>query len=184
MYCNNGIMDSTQYWNIEDYIFKHFKLKEDSNTYTTINPSGYEEFYLENREILKNADIISYISQLIKKKDIPFPDNFLQLPESYMEEYYKKTFTENSTDLHIVVGFLFLKYQLTIPPLLKVEIINEINNKLSEYIEYFKKADSFTKRWHKKNIFHLEKFKICIENEDGDGLINIGSILPKRTIYE
>jgi hypothetical protein len=177
-------MDSTQYWDIEDYIFKHFKLKEDSNTYTTINSTGYEEFYLHNREILNNADIISYISQLIKKKDIPLPDNFLQLPESYMEEYYKKTFTEDSTDLHIVVGFLFLKYQLTIPSLLKVEIINEINNKLNEYIEYVNKSNRSDKQWHKKNIFHLEKFKTCIENEDGNGLTNIGSILPKRTIYE
>lgn len=184
MYCGNGVMDSTQYWVIEDYIFKHFKLKEDSVTYSTINPTGYEEFYLHNREIINNADIITYIEQLIKKKEIPLPTNFLQLPYSYMEEHYKKTFTENSTDLHIVIGFLFLKYQLTIPTLLKVEIINEINNKLNEYIECFNKENRSNKQWHKKNIFHLEKFKECIEKEDGDGLTNIGSILPKRTIYE
>lgn len=184
MYCDNGVMDSTQYWDIEDYIFKHFKLKEDSNTYATINSTGYEEFYLHNREILKNADILSYVKQLIKKKDIPLPDNFLQLPESYMDEHYKKTFTEDSTDLHIVVGFLFLKYQLTIPPLLKIEIIKEINNKLNKYIECFNNKNNSNKQWNKKNIFHLEKFKTCIEKEDGDGLINIGSILPKRTIYE
>jgi hypothetical protein len=183
MYCGHGIMDSTQYWDIEDYIFKHFKLKEDSNTYATINPTGYEEFYLHNREILKNADIIAYIKQLIKKKDIPLPENFLQLPYSYMEEHYKKTFTEDSTDLHIVIGFLFLKYQLTIPPLLKIDILNELNKKLKGYIDYFNKVDCNSKDWYEKNIYHLEKFKTCIENEDGDGLTNIGSILPKRTLY-
>jgi hypothetical protein len=165
MYCGNGVMDSTQYWDIEDYIFKHFKLKEDSDTYSTINPTGYEEFYLHNREILKNADIISYVNHLIKEKNIPMPDDFFQLPSSYRTHYYKETFTEDATDLHIVIGFIFLKYQLTMPPLLKIDILNELNKKLRE------------------NTAHLEKFKTCIENEDGVGLINIGSILPKRTLY-
>jgi len=183
MYCGNGVMDSTQYWDIEDYIFKHFKLKEDSDTYSTINPTGYEEFYLHNREILKNADIVSYVNHLVKKKNIPMPDDFFQLPSSYRTQYYKETFTEDATDLHIVIGFIFLKYQLTMHPLLKIDILNELNKKLKEYIECFNKVDCHADEWYEKNIAHLEKFKTCIENEDGDGLTNIGSILPKRTLY-
>lgn len=183
MYCGNGVMDSTQYWDIEDYIFKHFKLKEDSNTYTTINSTGYEEFYLDNREILKNADIISYVNHLVKKKDVPMPEDLFRLPASDRKQYYKETFTENSNDLHTVIGFMFLKYQLTIPPLLKIDIMNELNKQLKEYTDYFNQDDCRNKDSCKKSIDRFKKFMMCIEKEDGHGLINIGSILPKRTLY-
>lgn len=112
------------------------------------------------------------------------PEDFLQLPSSYRTQYYKETFTEDSTDLHIVIGFMFLKYQLTMPPLLKIDILNELNKKLKEYIDYFNKVDCHADEWYEKNIANLEKFKTCIQSEDGVGLTNIGSILPKRTIYE
>lgn len=61
-----GIMDDSDLWELEDQLFKLFRLKEDSDTFGEINEAGYEEFYLYNREQLKT--MISRVIQILIKR--------------------------------------------------------------------------------------------------------------------
>jgi hypothetical protein len=154
MYYDSGIMDNTYMWEIEDQYFKAFGLKEDSYTFSEIHETGYEEFYLINREIMKTIDMC--------KIDI----------NKYISE---------DKDYLIVLGFMHLKYQLDFPYQLKQDLLIWVNKCLQPYdTGDYKEKEDF---WKEKEM-HLRCFKSCIEKEDGEGLTNVGSVLPKRTLYE
>lgn len=153
MYYDTGIMDNTYMWEIEDQYFKLFGLKEDSYTFSEIHETGYEEFYLINREIMKNIDISKIeINQYIS----------------------------DAHDYMIVLGFMHLKYQLSFPTQLKIKLIDIMKEKLNIY----DKEDEEISQFQKEREPQKKCFLSCIEKEDGEGLINVGSILPKRTLYE
>jgi hypothetical protein len=137
-------------WEIEDQYFKAFGLKEDSYTFYEIYETGYEEFYLINREIMKTIDMC--------KINI----------NKYISE---------DKDYLIVLGFMHLKYQLDLPAKIKKDLL--ILFKPCDIDDYKEKSD-----FYKEREIHIKHFKHCIEKEDGEGLTNVGSILPKRTLYE
>ena len=171
-----GVMDNQYRWEFEDELFKLFKLKEDSDSFWEIYPTGYEEFYLYNRSQLKKIDIVNYVNKKLAK-DL----KHIQLYSGCMHDgpcaiRDEKNYAYSKFETLIVIGFIYLKYQLDIPKPLKDEIINTVNKRIDidkEYLDPFGYESE-----------HLNKFKMCIEREDGEGLSNIGSILPKRTIYE
>lgn len=154
MYYDNGIMDNTYMWEIEDQYFKLFGLKEDSYTFSEIYETGYEEFYLVNREIMKNID---------------------------MSKIEINQYISDTHDYMIVLGFMHLKYQLSFPTQLKIELIEIMKEKLNIYD---KEENEEISQFRKEREPQKKCFLNCIENEDGEGLINVGSILPKRTLYE
>lgn len=157
-----GIMDDSDLWDFEDQLFKLFRLKEDSDTFWEINESGYEEFYLYNREQLKNNDLAGYTSFRLNEE--------IKISVDWIDRIMIKL------RIHTVIGFMYLKYQLDIPEPLKSSIIETINKKINELkVEY---------AYNKRYITHFEHFKKCIEKEDGEGLTNVDVTLPKRTIYE
>lgn len=157
-----GIMDDSDLWDFEDQLFKLFRLKEDSDTFWEINESGYEEFYLYNREQLKNNDLAGYTSFRLNEE--------IKISVDWIDRIMIKL------RIHTVIGFMYLKYQLDIPEPLKSSIIETINKKINELkVEY---------AYNKRYITHFEHFKKCIEKEDGEGLANVDVTLPKRTIYE
>lgn len=190
-----GIMNDSNNWDIEDRAFKHFKLKEDSENFSEIYVTGYEEYYLENRETLKKANIEEWIAKIVKPKEWYWPTNFSEMTSEEVHQFYEDRYQANKETTYITIGFIYLKYQLDIPVNIKKEIINsidiEINNTKNtkekhkenfspdhdNHIEYFSLYDD-------KHIEHLIFFKNCIKKEDGEGLINVGSILPKRSLYE
>lgn len=153
MYYDTGIMDNTYMWEIEDQYFKLFGLKEDSYTFSEIYETGYEEFYLINREIMKNID---------------------------MSKIEINQYISDTHDYMIVLGFMHLKYQLSLPIQLKIELIDIMKEKLNIY----DKKDEEISQFQKDRTPQQKCFLSCIEKEDGEGLINVGSILPKRTLYE
>lgn len=150
MYYGPGIMDNTYMWEIEDQYCKIFGLKDDSYTFSEIHETGYEEFYLLNREIMKTIDMTK-----------------IEINKHISED----------KDYLIVLGFMHLKYQLDLPNKIKEDLL--ILFKPCDTGDYKEKSASQTER-----DIHLQNFKHCIEKEDGEGLINVGSILPKRTLYE
>lgn len=163
-----GVMDNSDLWDLEDELFTLFKLKEDSDSFWEIYPTGYEEFYFYNREQLKNNDLASYTNSRLSDEIKNIKESKIGVP--WMAYIMVKL------RIHIVIGFIHLKYQLDIPEPLKSSIIETIERKINELkVEW---------AYNKRHILHFEHFKKCIEKEDGEGLTNIGSILPKRTIYE
>jgi hypothetical protein len=150
MYYGTGIMDNTYMWEIEDQYCKIFGLKDDSYTFSEINETGYEEFYLVNREIMKTIDMTK-----------------IEINKHISED----------KDYLIVLGFMHLKYQLDLPAKIKEDLL--ILFKPCDIGDYKEKSAS----WKERDV-HLKHFKHCIEKDDGEGLINVGSILPKRTLYE
>lgn len=175
---NFGVMDFKDNWDIEDAIFKRAKLKEDSDNYWEINEAGYEEFYLENREKFKKVNIINLINKELAKrlKSIQDHDNFMHR-EGYSEFRVSENYEINKFNIYVVVGFMYLKYQVDIPEKLKEEILNIVNKSIFVKKMYLDTEDGDA-------TIHLLHFKECIEKEDGEGLTNIDVILPKRTIYE
>lgn len=163
-----GIMDDSDLWELEDQLFKLFRLKEDSDTFWEINEAGYEEFYLYNREQLKNNDLAGYANTRLNDEIKNIKKSKFSVP--WIDCIMIKL------RIHTVIGFMYLKYQLDIPEPLKSSIIETINKKIDELkVEY---------AYNKRYITHFEHFKKCIEKEDGEGLKNVDVILPKRTIYE
>lgn len=165
---NCGVMDFKDKWDFEDQVFKLFRLKEDSDTFWEINESGYEEFYLYNREQLKNNDLAGYASVRLNEEIKNIKESKFGVP--WLNCIMAKL------RIHTVIGFMYLKYQLDIPEPLKSSIIETINKKIDE----LKVEEAYNKRY----IIHFEHFKKCIEKEDGEGLTNVDVRLPKRTIYE
>jgi hypothetical protein len=171
---NFGVMDEKERWEFEDELFKLFRLKEDSDSFWEIYPTGYEEFYLYNRSQLKKVNIVSYVNKKLVK-DLAhiqlysgcMHDGPCALRDSINYEYRK-------FETYIVIGFIYLKYQLDIPKSLKDDILNTVHKRIYIDKDYL----------YGNQAVHLNKFKECIEKEDGEGLTNVGSVLPKRTIYE
>lgn len=150
MYYGPGVMDNTYMWEIEDQYCKIFGLKDDSYTFSEIHETGYEEFYLLNREIMKTIDMTN-----------------IDISKHIGED----------KDYLIVLAFMILKYQLDLPAKIKEDLL--ILFKLCNQNDCNEKSDLWTER-----DIQLQHFKHCIEKEDGEGVINVGSILPKRTLYE
>lgn len=181
-----GVMNDTYHWELEDMLFKHFKLKEDSDSFWEIYPTGYEEFYLENREILKNANLVDYVNRLIAPKhreSIIYPD-YSTMTREEIDKFNDSIYEVPEVPMYIVTGFIYLKYQLDIPKLLKEQIIKIINSEIHNQKQYKEKAEAWLHRSYDCSVEHLNYFKNCIEKEDGEGLMNIEITLPKRTIYE
>ena len=168
LYEYRGVMDDHDLWDTEDELFTKFKLKEDSNSFWEIYSTGYEEFYLYNREQLKSNDLVSYTNNLLNQEFKNIKECKIGLPWEACKMAKLR--------IHTVIGFIYLKYQLDIPEPLKSDIVETIN----------KRIDVLKVEWiyNKQEIIIFEYFKNCIEKEDGEGLTNIGSKLPKRTIYE
>jgi hypothetical protein len=179
-----GIMNDSNNWYIENKLFKHFKLKEDSENFSEIYVTGYEEYYLENRELLKKANIEEWIAKIIKPKESKLPLNFFEMKSEEIHQFYEDMFQADKEITYITIGFIYLKYQLDIPVNIKKEIINSINIEIKNTKNAKGKYKDDFSPYYDKHIEHLIFFKNCIKKEDGDGLTNIGSILPKRSLYE
>lgn len=163
-----GVMDDCDLWDLEDELFTLFQLKEDSDSFCEIHSTGYEEFYLYNREQLKKNNLAGYINSRLSDEIKNIKESKTGVP--WMAYIMAKL------RMHIVIGFMHLKYQMDIPEPLKSSIIETIDKKINEL--------KVERAYNKRYIVHFEHFKKCIEKEDGEGLTNVGSILPKRTIYE
>jgi hypothetical protein len=176
LYEYRGVMDDNDLWDIEDELFTKFKLKEDSETFWKIYSTGYEEFYTYNREQLKNNHLDSYTNELLNQQLKIIRDNTYYGPWGSTTQQDEDHYTRAKLHIHTVIGFIYLKYQLDIPEPLKNDIVETIKKRIDDLkIEWI---------YNKPEIIIFEYFKNCIEKEDGEGLTNIGSKLPKRTIYE
>lgn len=122
--------------------------------------------------------MINLINKELAKrlKSIRDYSNFMH-PDGPSEFRDSETYEISKFNIYVVVGFMYLKYQVDIPENLKEEILNIVNKSI------------FVKKMHLDTedgnaTIHLLHFKECIEKDDGEGLTNIDVILPKRTIYE
>ncbi len=151
----NGIMDSDFMWDIEEFIKEELKFKPDDKNYTVISPHGYDQYYKENREILRNADIRK---------------TFTKIKTKYHEYDFEDPFILS------VIGFLYLQYQLNVPDILKDAISQICENEIALYKK--------NKRDYMERIDVLNKFKEAINKSNGYGVKTVGVHLPPRNIFD
>lgn len=183
-------MDKDYMWEIEGVIRSFFNFKKDDGFYTYISKHGYDQHYLHNREVLKNANILDLITFFRKEHpelcmyypsinevskdwndDTDLEDIVLNLTQHYAPLESK----EDLRRIYVVLGFLYLQYQLDIPFDIKEQVIVSAD---SEILYSYEKENPL----YKESLNAVNIFKNAIKISDGDGVRTIGITLPKRTI--
>lgn len=190
MIYNVGVMDKDYMWDIEGIIRDFFNFKKDDGLYTFISKQGFDQHYLTNREILKKANIDSLIEHFRKNhRDLcTYYPNVAEISENWdfdvdlddmvnsLNKHYSDGNKEDLRRVYVVIGFLFLQYQLDIPSDLKDKIINSADCE----IQYSYEKDNPV---YSQSLSNVNQFKNAILKSNGNGVKNVGVTLPERSLF-
>lgn len=183
-------MDKDYMWEIEGIIRNFFDFKKDDGIYTYVSKHGYDQHYLDNRELLKKSDtmkLIEYFKKSHPELCVYYP-TISEISKDWNEEtdldsiisnlknhYASLESREDLRRIYVVLGFLYLQYQLDIPHEIKEKIINSAD---CEILYSYEKENPL----YEKSLNAVKLFKHAIQISDGEGVKIIGITLPKRTI--